>query len=76
MASEDIKLIKTELTDRERTILKLIADGYRPAEIADDAGVAESTVRGQLRFAVAKMGVKTAERAAIKAKRLGLLDNV
>jgi DNA-binding CsgD family transcriptional regulator len=67
-------MIKTTLTDKEKRILKYIAHGNKPSEIAKYFGVAESTVRGQLRYAVLKLGVKTVEHAAIKAKRLGLLD--
>jgi DNA-binding NarL/FixJ family response regulator len=66
-------MISTELTSREKEILKLTCEGFRPADIATKLETSASTIQSQLRFAVIKLGTATVAEAAIKAARMGLL---
>lgn len=60
------------LTDRESEILRLLAQGSRPAEMAAALFVSVKTVRSHLANIYAKMGVQTATQAVSEAFRLGL----
>ena len=63
----------TNLTEREKQILTLTLNGDAPIKIASDLGLAETTVYTHRRSATLKMGVKTPEHAAVRAKRRGLI---
>jgi len=47
------------LTPREREVVGLVAMGHRAHEIADELGVAESTVRSHIRNAMRKGGARS-----------------
>lgn len=61
-----------ELTEREREILGLVADGWGNAKIAGDLGLSIKTVRNYLSRIFAKLQVADRTEAAVKARRAGL----
>ncbi|MBC8077000.1 MAG: hypothetical protein H7Y32_13065 [Chloroflexales bacterium] len=61
------------LNERERTVLRLIAEGRSNAEIAEHLIVALSTVKWHIGNLYGKLGVKTRTRALARAAELGLL---
>jgi two-component system secretion response regulator SsrB len=46
MASKESKVYPSRITRRERSILYLVAEGYKNEEIADKLYISEKTVRG------------------------------
>jgi DNA-binding NarL/FixJ family response regulator len=67
-APEDKKL--EGLTDQERRILDLLAEGLTNREIADRMYLAEKTVRNYVSNLLAKMGMQRRTEAAVYAARL------
>lgn len=61
------------LTDRERQVLRLAADGLAGAEIARQLHLAEGTVRNYLSEAISKLGAANRVEAARIARRNGWL---
>ena len=61
-----------ELTDREREVLDLMADGLRNHAIADAMGLSEKTVRNHVSNVLLKLHVPDRTAAAIKAREAGL----
>jgi two-component system response regulator DesR len=61
------------LTDRERQVLRLAAEGRSGAEIADDLDLSEGTVRNYLSEAISKVGAKNRVEAARIARVKGWL---
>ncbi|MCC7165540.1 MAG: response regulator transcription factor [Anaerolineae bacterium] len=61
-----------ELTDREREILNLIAQGYNNAEIGDKLALAPKTVRNHISNIFSKLQVADRAQAIIKARDAGL----
>ena len=62
-----------ELSDREREILLLTADGKRPAEIARALNIAVSTVGTHLKNGYARLGLKgqgAAKQLILRQKEL------
>jgi len=62
------------LTDRERDVLRLLADGRSNAEMARDLIVEPSTVKTHLLNLYAKLGVHSRTQAIARARVLQLLD--
>lgn len=62
------------LTERELTVLALVARGYLNKEIARDLSLAEVTVKKHIHSIMAKLGVSDRTNAAIAAVRLGLAE--
>jgi DNA-binding CsgD family transcriptional regulator len=62
------------LTDRQRTILALVAAGSTNLAIAGQLGLSESTVKQELRRVLAALRVSTRTAAVDRATALGLLD--
>jgi DNA-binding NarL/FixJ family response regulator len=60
------------LTERELEILQLLCQAHSNAEIADIAGVAESTVKTHVSAIMAKLGVSTRLKAVVRAYELCL----
>ena len=63
-----------ELTDRERTVLVLIADGLSNTDIGARIHVSVGTVKDHVSAILTKLGVGSRVQAALVAQRAGLLD--
>jgi two-component system, NarL family, response regulator DesR len=61
------------LTDRERQVLRLAAEGEAGAEIAEKLALSEGTVRNYLSEAISKLGAKNRVEAARIARVKGWL---
>jgi DNA-binding NarL/FixJ family response regulator len=61
-----------ELTDRERAVLELVADGRGNAAIARELGLSIKTVRNYLSRIFAKLHLVDRTEAAVQARRAGL----
>lgn len=61
------------LTDRERDVLRLAADGAPNADIASALHLADGTVRNYLSAAIAKLGARNRTEAANIARERGWL---
>ncbi len=63
----------TELTLREREILKLVADGGTTSHIANELFISPTTVNNHVAHVLAKLGAKTRLEAVRRAERAGLI---
>lgn len=63
-----------DLTDREREVVVLIAEGQTNRDIARTLGVAERTARTHVSNILAKLGLASRTQAAMWAVREGLID--
>lgn len=63
-----------DLTARELEVLRLIHDGYRNKQIADQLAIAETTVNFHIKNLVAKLGANDRTHAVTIALRRGLLQ--
>lgn len=63
------------LTDRERVVLQLAADGYSNREIAVHLVVAVSTVKSHIKHVFSKLGADSRTRAIARARALGLVTH-
>ncbi len=61
-----------ELTDREREVLGLIAQGYKNAEIAERLVISPKTVRNHITNILSKLQVADRAQAILKAQKAGL----
>jgi DNA-binding NarL/FixJ family response regulator len=61
-----------DLTDRERAVLELVADGRGNVAIAVELGLSIKTVRNYLSRIFAKLQVADRTEAAVQARRAGL----
>lgn len=61
------------LTPKEQRVLKLLAEGYSNAAMAEKLYLSDSTVRTHLRNINSKLGVRSRIQAVVAARRLGLL---
>jgi DNA-binding NarL/FixJ family response regulator len=61
------------LTDREKTILRLLAGGYSNGEISELLHITEGTVKNHISSVLSKLGVRDRTRAVLKAIDVGLL---
>lgn len=64
-----------ELTDREREVLRLVAEGATNREIASRLYVSENTVGFHMKNILAKLHLKNRAQAAVFAIRAGLADD-
>ena len=71
--AEAAALAAEELTDREREVLRLLADGLDNTEIAQTLFLSPTTVKRHVASIVAKLGVSNRLQAAIWAVRSGLV---
>jgi DNA-binding NarL/FixJ family response regulator len=62
------------LTQRERSVLQLIAKGISSREIARQLGISYTTVRTHIRSLGRKLDVHSKIEASAKARELGLVD--
>jgi DNA-binding NarL/FixJ family response regulator len=63
-----------DLTVRELEVLRLIRDGYRNKQIADQLSIAETTVNFHIKNLVGKLGANDRTHAVTIALRRGLLQ--
>lgn len=63
-----------DLTDREREVLRLVADGASTTEMRRRLGVSEHTVRSHVRNLMAKLGVHSRVEAVHRAHQHGLVS--
>ena len=61
------------LSDRERDVLRLLADGHSNREIAAALFLAEGTVKNHVTAVLVKLGVRDRTQAALRARALGLI---
>jgi DNA-binding CsgD family transcriptional regulator len=61
------------LTERERQVLRLVAEGRATKQIARALSITERTVKFHLASAAHKLGAQTRAQAAALATRRGLL---
>ncbi len=61
-----------ELTEREREILRLIAQGYKNAEIASHLVLSPKTVRNHITNILSKLQVADRAEAILRARQAGL----
>ncbi len=62
-----------DLTDREREVLRLVAEGASTTEMRHRLGVSEHTVRSHVRNLMAKLGVHSRVEAVHRAHQHGLV---
>lgn len=62
------------LTSREVDVLRLLARGFRYAEIALHLGITRNTTAGHLKNAYRKLEVRSGPAAVMRAVELDLLD--
>lgn len=63
-----------ELSNREREILQLLADGQTPREVASRLFISPKTVRNHLSRIYEKLGVSDRSQAIVTGLRHGLVD--
>ena len=61
------------LSDREREILRLVADGRDNTEIAQELYLSPSTVKNHVSSILEKLGVDSRTQAAVRAARAGIV---
>ena len=61
------------LTDREMTILRLLAGGYSNREIGDLLRISEGTAKNHISSVLSKLGVRDRTRAVLRAIDLGVI---
>ncbi|MGZ4792391.1 MAG: response regulator transcription factor, partial [Ilumatobacteraceae bacterium] len=62
------------ISDREREVLQLLADGRTVADIATGMGLSVHTVRNHIRRAMRHLGVHSRLDAVVAAARAGILS--
>jgi len=62
------------LTQRERAVLQLMAEGYDVGSNARTLGISQNTCRGYVKSILAKLGAHTQLEAVVAARKLDLLD--
>ncbi len=74
MASRESKVYPPMMTRRERSILYLIAEGYKSQEIADELTISERTVRGTQVNLMRKWQASTVSSVIDRALEEGLIS--
>jgi DNA-binding NarL/FixJ family response regulator len=67
------RIPRSELTDRERTVLRLVVRGRRNREIAEELGISEGTVKTHVGNILLKLGVADRTEAATVAIERGIV---
>ncbi len=73
-APDETAALYAALSEREREVLRLIADGLRNAEIAERLVISERTVKSHVNNILAKLQVADRMQAAIFVWREGLME--
>lgn len=69
----DAAALPEPLTDREKTILRLLAGGYSNKEISELLDITDGTVKNHISNLLAKLGVRDRTRAVLRAIDLGVI---
>lgn len=72
-ASESAKLVTTSLTERQRAVLRLVAQGMSDREISEHTGLSVATIKTHLRAVYARLGARSRTAAVARARGAGLL---
>jgi DNA-binding NarL/FixJ family response regulator len=72
-ATEDDQVKAADLTDREREVVRLMAEGWDNVRIAGELSLAEQTVRNYVCRIYAKLGVTSRVQAVVWARERGLV---
>lgn len=67
------RVARHELTEREREVLRELAQGRSNREIGDVLGIAEGTVKSHVNSVVLKLGVSSRVEAVLLAQQRGML---
>jgi two-component system, NarL family, response regulator NreC len=73
-AGEDAPSEGVALSEREREVIRLIANGYTNPQIADQLHVAERTVKTYRARAIEKLGFSSRAEITAYARKLGLVE--
>jgi DNA-binding NarL/FixJ family response regulator len=73
-AGEDTAAEGAALSDREREVVRLIANGYTNPQIAEQLNVAERTVKTYRARAIEKLGFSSRAEITAYVRRVGLAD--
>ncbi|HYM44815.1 MAG TPA: response regulator transcription factor [Solirubrobacteraceae bacterium] len=73
-AGEDAPTDGVSLSEREREVVRLIANGYTNPQIADQLHVAERTVKTYRARAIEKLGFSSRAEITTYARKLGLVE--
>ena len=73
-AGEDSPTDGVALSEREREVVRLIANGYTNPQIAEQLHVAERTVKTYRARAIDKLGFSSRAEITAYARRVGLMD--
>jgi DNA-binding NarL/FixJ family response regulator len=65
----------SELTERELSVLKLIAQGRSNKQIGGTLHLTEGTIKGYVSSILSKLGLEDRTQAALFAVRHGLVQN-
>ncbi len=65
---------RSELTERETDVLRLLADARTVAEISEELHLSPHTVRNHVKQVLAKLGARSQLEAVVIAAREGLVD--
>lgn len=68
------RITTNELTEREREVLRLIAQGYSNKSIGDQLHIAEGTVKAHVNSILGKLGARDRTHAVTIAYQRGLLS--
>ena len=71
--SEDIQVSAANITEREREVLSLVAEGHANKIIGDELGISERTVKNHLTSIMTKLRASDRTHAVVTAVRLGML---
>jgi LuxR family transcriptional regulator, quorum-sensing system regulator SdiA len=63
--------LTSTLTEREREVLELLAEGFTTGEVAKELSLSEHTVRSRIKAALGKLGARNREHAIAIAIREG-----
>ena len=66
--------MKQDLTEREKSVLFLLAKGLKNEEISEELHISVHTTKAHLEMIYEKLGVKNRVQAAIKAIVTGEVD--
>lgn len=72
--ADEARAMSNELTAREREVLRLLADGYDAAGIADRLVISRNTARNHIQRVLVKLGAHSKLEAVAIARREGLLS--